>query len=83
MVLPYPAILLMETLLARLLCEFKMLGGLHGNAVNWSSGMVTVDHRSPDNEGDVDDTDDADEVAVYEHQRTQLGLSILTIYSDA
>lgn len=66
----------METLLDRLQCEFKMLEGLHGNALNWSSGEVNVDHRSPNDEEDVDDTDDADEAAVYKHQTTHLGLPL-------
>lgn len=70
MALSYPAILLIEMLLARLLCEFKMLGGLHENAGSWSSGVVTVDHCSRDDEGDVDDTDDVDEVARYKHKKT-------------
>lgn len=65
----------METLLARLLCEFKRLGGLHKNAGSWSSGAATTDHCSRDDEGDVDDTDDADEVAKEKHKRTHLVVS--------
>lgn len=60
--------LLVEMLLDRLLCGLKMLGCLRGNiTVTWSSGMVTADQRSRD-EDDVDDVDDAEDVAEHKHQ---------------
>ncbi len=67
---PHPAMLLVEMLLARLLCELKILGCLRGNStVSWSSGVVTVDQRSRDDEEDADDTDDAEDVARYKHNK--------------
>lgn len=64
----HPAMLLVEMLLARLLCVLKdkMLGFLRGNAEeSWSSGLVTADHRSRDDDDDVDDTDDAEDEAGF------------------
>lgn len=60
----HPAMLLVEMLLARLLCGLKMLGCLRGNTTgSWSSGEVTVDQRSRDEEDEVDDTDEAEDEA--------------------
>lgn len=68
MCVSHPAMLLVEMLLARLLCELKMLGCLHGNTPgSWSSGVVTADQRSRDEEDDVDETEDAEDVARGKH----------------
>lgn len=67
--------LLVEMLLARLLCEFKMLGGFHRAITgSCSSGVVTADHRSRADEGNVDDRDDVDEVAKKKTSKLYLGL---------
>lgn len=72
----HPAMLLVEMLLARLLCGLKMLGCLRGKMTgSWSSGVVTVDQRSRDDEEDVDDTDEAEDVARY--KSAHLGLPCL------
>lgn len=64
----HPAMLLVEMLLARLLCELKMLGCLRGNTTGiWSSGVVTADQRSRDDEDDVDEIEDAEDVARDKH----------------
>lgn len=76
--------LLMEMLLARLLCELKMLGGLHWNTTgSWSSGVVTADQRSREEEDDVDETEDAEDVARDKQKCVHFRYKIPAIDLDA
>lgn len=80
----HPAMLLVEMLLARLLCELKMLGCLRENTTgSWSSGVVTVDQRSRDEEDDVDEKEDAEDVARDKHKCVHFRHTIPAIDLDA
>lgn len=58
--------LLLEMLFARLLWALKMPGCRLGDSRRgWSSGEITADHCSRDEDDDVDDRDDVEDAAGY------------------